>query len=848
MFEIYTKELNIARAQGSPAEALSYLSSIIRSLLQALALSSIEVTVQATPVADDEGSLKQFIDRFSQPSDGLPVEVLDHLVPRIRSLVFRGFLQGWYEKTDGSEKSIVEALTEWVEFRNKRPGHGVLDLPTTILWAQRTEDLIQRILDAAKDTLPQRHNSGLIAKFGDIVATVTLPLIVDSSAIVVSRVGSRGGVWKLQGQILSWSDARDVTLDLGSSHIFLSEYRPNDRFKWSEVPCGSGSKLLLNNIPVRQTSTFVGRKKELDKLTEWLESIADSRACLVFGDGGFGKTTLVLEFFNQLIESGPNNPGTPLPSIISFYTAKRTKWTEEGLVHFKGISDAMEDSVRELMYCLHPVLGKEWYKLEGRALLEKAATDLSKEGFTRDDVLLIVDNTETLATSAADAETLADFMSRLARRVGRVVITSRRRELLAAEPIAVSQLSPEEALTLLRRLGTEYGAKSVVQASEPKLRRAGEQLMYKPLLIDTLVRYIARSSTGIQEGLDQILRKTSDELLEFLYEDAWLRMNGLVQEVFIVLSSLATPPDSKSVGDVCREVGVSHSEFQASLAETYFATITDRGDLYDLEIVDLAKDFFRQKKRRANAQDVQRFDTIAFTVDKLAAARHEVDQAYRTDRVADAYRSDYAKAAKLAIMRKDYKAATENFDLAVLEEPLNAALHERIASFFLRNLGKTELALPFASKATELDPHSADAWLTLGLVKFQFGDLDGGDIAMDNAMKQGKPESLCALRKAIARYHAARLEPYGKRTAKLLKESISLVEISLRFPPSRDFYSQKNRREAEKYAALIRTLILKINRREVTSDNAPQGSQAGLLSQVHQQHWTPSTSSTSADR
>lgn len=827
MFEIYTRELNIARAQESDAEALSYLSSIFRSLLQTLALSSIEVMLQATPIADDDGTLKQLIDRFGQPSDGLPIEVLDYLVPRIRSLVFRGFLNGWYEKNNDNEKSIIETLTEWIEFRNKRPGHGVMDLPSTRLWAKRTDALIQRVLDAAAEVLPKESSTGLAAKFGDITAILSIPLIIKGSAIVVSRVNSRGGLWKLQGQILSWSDAHEFTIDLSDSTIFSTAYRPNDRFRWSEVPYGETSRLVLHNIPVRQTATFVGRKKELEKLADWLESIADSRACLVFGDGGFGKTTLVLEFFNKLIEEGPQNHETPTPSIISFYTAKRTKWTEEGLVHFKGISDAMEDSVRELMYCIHPVLGKDWYKLEGRALIEKAATDLAKDGFTRDDVLLIIDNTETLATSASDAEDLADFMSRVAKRVGRIVITSRRRELLAAEPVAVSQLSLEEALTLLRKLGAEYGAQSIVQAGEPKLRKACEQLMYKPLLIDTLVRYIARSSTGIQEGLDQILKKTSDELLEFLYEDAWLRMNRLVQEVFIVLASLATPPDSKSIGDACREIGVSHSEFQSSLAETYFATITDRGDLYDLEIVDLAKEFFRQKKRRATEQDASRFEKIAFKLDKLAAARHEVDQAYRTDRVADAYRSEYAKAAKLAIIKKDYKAARDNFDLAVIEEPLNAALRERIASFFLRNLGKAELALPYARKATELDPQSADAWLTLGLAKFQVGDISGGDIAMDNAMKHGKPESLCALRKAIARYHVARLEPYGIHATKLLKKAAALVDLSLRLPADRDFYSQKNRREAEKYVGLIRSLVLMINRREITADNSPQGSQLG---------------------
>jgi hypothetical protein len=202
LLEIYTKQLDIARTHGSDAEALSYLSSIIRSLMQTLALSSLEITLQATPVADDDSTLKQFLDRFSQPSDGLPVDILDSLVPSIRSLVFRGFMKGWYEKNSDTEESIVESLTKWVEFRNKRPGHGVLDSPTTSLWAKRSGDLIERLLNAAGDVLPQQHNSGLVAKFGDIAVPLTIPLVVDSSAIVVSRVFSRGGIWKLQGHII----------------------------------------------------------------------------------------------------------------------------------------------------------------------------------------------------------------------------------------------------------------------------------------------------------------------------------------------------------------------------------------------------------------------------------------------------------------------------------------------------------------------------------------------------------------------------------------------------------------------------------------------------------------------
>ncbi|MFT0172788.1 hypothetical protein ACLKMY_27925 [Paraburkholderia mimosarum] len=821
MQKIYFRELEVALALTAQAESLSYLSSILRSLLQSLSISALETVFQATPTVDDDVDLKQFLDRFGQPSDGLPVEILDALIPRIRGMVFRGYMTGWFETSPEQKENLVTALLSWVEFRNKRPAHGVLDAPTTALWAQNTAELIRRLLIVAADALPTVTASTLSALVGDVVIPISIPLVLGGECIVIAKVASRKGIWKMQGQVLSWTDAREVAVDLAPSNIFATEEKVLDKFKWREVPRSSKSFLVLNNIPGRQTANFVGRAKELEKLTAWLKDIADSRTCLVFGDGGFGKTTLVLEFFNNLLE-GSVDGDFKLPSVISFYTAKRTKWTEEGLVHFKGISDVMEDSVRELMYCFSPVLGKEWYKVEGRALIDRAVTAFSEEGFTRDDVLLIIDNTETLSTSQVDAEELGSFISQVAKRIGRVIITSRRRELLAAEPVPVSQLSEVEALLLLQKLGKEYGARAVIQAGEARLRQVCKQLMWKPLLIDTLVRYIARSSSGLQEGLDQVLRKTSDELLEFLYEDAWARMNAAVQEVFMVLVSLASPLDGKCVGDVCTQIGVQHAEFQSSLGETYFASIVDHGDSYGLEIVELATEFFRQKKRRIPREESERLDKIAFKVDKQAADRYEIDKNYRMDRVADGFRSEFAKAAKIATIKKEYGKAAELYDLAILDEPLNSALHERYASFLLRTLGKAPSALPYAERATELDAHSADAWLTLGLVQYKLGDLKAGDAAMEKAIKYGKTDQLCLLRKGIARYHVAMHEPYGKRAMPLLKEAEVLVTLSAKSGSASDFYYQKNKREAEKYMYLIRTLVSKINRRGVVAGNAPQ--------------------------
>ena len=821
MHSLYQSELAIARGLGPGVAALTHLSSILRSVLQSAAICAIEIVHQAAPATEHDTELEGYLDRFGQPSDGLPVEVLDHLVPAIRGLVSRQYFRGWFEVSDAGDPPLVAALNEWVRFRNQRLGHGVVDAPTAALWSGKTEALITRLIAVDTGVLPRNTPAGLQLRVGDVEVRSATPLVIDDHPIVVTKIGPSRGVWKLHAQLLSLHNARVLTVDLPATNVFATDGVRPDKFRWTEVQSSHGSRLVLHNIPGRQTSTFVGRKRELEKLVDWFDEMTDYRPCLVFGDGGFGKTTLVLEFFNSLIE-GEEEIKAPVPSIISYYTAKRTRWSEDGLIHIKGMAEAMEDSVRELMYCLGPVLGRDWYRAEGRALVDKAAGELKAEGFLRGDVLLIIDNTETLATSTADAEALGDFLKHVARSIGRVVITSRRRELLAAEPVPVAKLSEPEALTLIQRLGDVYGAVAIQQSGETKLRRACEQLMYKPLLIDTLVRYIARSSSSVQEGLDQILRKTNDELLEFLYEDAWQRMPPTVQDVFMTLVLLVTPVDGKSVGDVCREIGVQHAEFQASLAETYFATVVDHGETYEMEIVELAKEFFRQKKKRLVQHEAEKLEKTATRVDKLATERFEIAKNYRQDRVADAFRSEFAKAAKIATFKKDYKGARELFELALQDEPLNAALNERYASFLFRTLRDAAAALPVAHAAVELDSKNADAHLTLGLILYKQGRLGHGDKSIAQAEELGKTTALCMLRRAIARYHAVARQPYARSSGRLLREAEQFIELAMRTGNTKDLYYEKNRKEAEKYAAMIRALRNRISRREALADNAPE--------------------------
>ena len=633
----------------------------------------------------------------------------------------------------------------------------------------------------------------------------------------MSGVAARKGVWKLQGQTLGWEASDSFSVDLEQGSVFEEfETSSTDKFGVVAVEFEGTEHSVFSNVPVRQTSTFEGRVLALEKLMTWIND-PEERLLLIYGDGGFGKTTLALEFLNRIFDGEETLAYKP-PSVISYFSAKMTRWTDQGLVHLQGISGAMEDCVRELMFCLEPVLDKSYYQVSGVALVDKVATEFKKQGFDRDDVLIVLDNTETLATSPESVEALGLFLKQVGRRLGRVLLTSRRREQMAFEPLEVSELSDAECTSLMRRLAGEHHAVAILQAGDATLRKYANKLGNKPLLIDILVKFLGRSTVGIEDAVEQLFKKTSDELQEFLYEDAWLRINELQRDVFLVLVSAAVPIDGKCIGDACSRVEIQHTEFQKALDETYFGTVTDYGDHYDLQLVDLAEQFFRGKLKKRGEADRERIARFAREVDTLATERQRAQQEYRSDRVAEAFRNSYAKAAKIASERGEFDTAEDNFKLALIEEPMNSALHDRFAWFLLNRRQQPELARVQAQRAVKLDPESADAALTLALCWYRLNELDKGDSEIKSAQKKGKAIALCKLQMGIARYYAAKKLGSTGRGIELLNESKRYIEEAIRAVDPAAPYLEKNLREAYRYQRNLLNLEYLFNQRRLQPD------------------------------
>ncbi|XP_016443385.1 uncharacterized protein LOC107768751 isoform X1 [Nicotiana tabacum] len=86
-----------------------------------------------------------------------------------------------------------------------------------------------------------------------------------------------------------------------------------------------------------------------------------------------------------------------------------------------------------------------------------------------------------------------------------------------------------------------------------------------------------------------------------------------------------------------------------------------------------------------------------------------------------------------------YREALGKWEAAILLMPDRAILHEQKAQILLE-LGETWNALKAATRATELEPSWAEAWITLGRAQLNYGEPDSAIESLDRALAI-KPDS-----------------------------------------------------------------------------------------------------------
>lgn len=155
MKSLYNIKLDEIASISSVIEKCNALFSLIRSLTQVIALTSLDISISILRLEEDE-RLTDFIDRIQKPSDGLPYEILDYLVPKFRTDIDERFMDGWFEKKDNIR--LADELRNFIEFRNSSAGHGVLDLKKSEEWAPKLISLSSRILEVCERLIPSVDN------------------------------------------------------------------------------------------------------------------------------------------------------------------------------------------------------------------------------------------------------------------------------------------------------------------------------------------------------------------------------------------------------------------------------------------------------------------------------------------------------------------------------------------------------------------------------------------------------------------------------------------------------------------------------------------------------------------
>jgi tetratricopeptide (TPR) repeat protein len=505
------------------------------------------------------------------------------------------------------------------------------------------------------------------------------------------------------------------------------------------------------SLPDRITDTFLGRANEIENLREWLDD-ADSRTALVFGDGGLGKTTLVVEFVHQLLEEKINS--TWRPKYICFYTAKKTQWGPDGLRIAKSGSPRMLDLLATL-HCLF--LGSfpkpDWYRMDVQRAVDRFSGELTAQRLVagRDDVLIIVDNAETLIETEAERTQLGLELRQVSRRLGRVIVTSRRREYLEATPIEVPPLSPIAAVDLLRKRGWEkLKIPAIRDASDAVLLQAVGELECRPLVLDAFLRKLCDPAIRtLRTAITHINQMLARDLGAFLFEDAWQRLDRDLRHLLLVMTRVADVHDGALFRMSSEIMGVPVGRAEAALSESGGIASISKID-GEIQIV-----FSYNFLRFANEKSVRYPDGSVIPdmakveqVRRLYSDYMEGTRLQVNDRIPQAFRHPAARMARIAAREGRPEDAHRYYEQAALSDQLNGWLFDRYAYFLYHERRDLPAAVIRSKKAVELLPDEGEPWFTKGMIEARLGERRAFEQSLSRAESLGVGKIRCSLQRA----------------------------------------------------------------------------------------------------
>lgn len=590
---------------------------------------------------------------------------------------------------------------------------------------------------------------------------------------VIKKISPGRCVFKVQIE-RGWFNREDNSYE--APDVLETEYI-GDSLKYEIKKSYNPEWSPLTLIPDRLTVDFTGRHKELEELKEWADDL-ESRACMLYGDGGIGKTTLAVEFVWRLLEGTIQSEFKP--ELITFFTAKKTRWGINGLeiIRLDQVGVA-EVAMFIPKYLDGKELDKSWFTKSPSELVQALSGYLSQDwGVAKASHLLILDNTETMASNDDEVRMLSKQISELSRRVGRVLLTSRRREAIEANQIEIKPLSSDESVEILRARATALERKPIIHASKSTLAKYAKQLGNKPLVLEVFVQALGENGIGLQQAFDRVMRMQSQDLGEFLYTDAWNRISESMKKLLLLMTRVSEVHDDTLLKLCCGTANIS-------VLEAYEALEESRGIAQLSKFDGNSQILFSPEFLKFCANRTLEINGNTFPNDaQVEKVRERYSGFLRNrssmiiDRVAKAYRHPYARVAHTHFKDNRLDDCEFFYELAVNSDTGNGWLYDRYAFFLCtKRSNRLNEALDWSKKATQLIPDDPDVWFTKGAIESRLGIPNEAKISLERSSSLGKHEHLCLLQLAYA---------YANQKPANLPLSIEALDLAVSSAPEHD--------------------------------------------------------------
>lgn len=796
MKEYFLSEVSRFRDIGSEAEVRLHVVATVRLLMQQVCFGLFEWVGTRSHAGGVQISA-DLIDAMRAPSDGQLVTCLEELLVACEQLGWTGASRCLVQPLpanmpclvlcDPAHTTVTGLLRGLVELRNNgAEGHGLVG------GFNRSAELsaLDALIEIVGPILPRTRKGKLCIGPSGAEATLHFLRLQDGVPILIRKIQLlQGHLVRVTAQCVVNGEVQTFRFDANDPFASVASVRFPTLSEWEN------SWRPRCYLPSKTTDCFTGRKNEIAVLDDWMDDLEDSRTCLVYGDGGLGKTTLVLEYLHNFLDEELTVEWKP--RVVIFYTAKRTIWDINGLRQTgSGTPYALDLLIRLHAYLFGAWPKHNFYKLNvtqaSTVLQQLIAKDLE---MTRNDILIVVDNTETLINRDADRELIAADLTQIGKRVGRLIITSRRRELVQSTPVPLKDLDQIEAISFLRQKGWgKLRAKAIHDASDKELWETIQDMDRRPIVLEAFVSALANPATStLASAKEKVVGMLRKDLGEFLFADAWARFNPDIRALLLLMARVSDVHDAQLLKFSCEAAGVTMQAAEAAFDESggiASTMVTDDG----LQVA-FSKSFLRFADRKTVKKDGHDWPKDAEVEGVLNRYSVFIKNASRFsgDRVLEAFRTPVAKAAHRARREGNIDDAKALFEQALLADSANGLLFDRYAYFLLHDFKDYKLALHNAKRAVALAPDDGEVWLTKGTVEARQGDLRAAETSLNRAAEFGiaeervlvqrcwaylkaKPAQLGLARKALNRL---RLVATSSQSALRSSSEVNMIAVRL---------------------------------------------------------------------